>query len=69
MQYFDFRKVADEAGIPATALKALGERIRREFSGDEMMYELHMLRACMAIRDGYTSLEEATQEGPPTRRW
>lgn len=32
--------------------------MRREFPADEMMCELHVLRACMAIRDGLASLED-----------
>jgi len=33
--------------------------VRAEFPTDDMLYELHVLRACMAIRDGYVSLENA----------
>jgi hypothetical protein len=33
--------------------------VRIEFPTDDMLYELHVLRACMAIRDGYVSLEDA----------
>jgi hypothetical protein len=33
--------------------------VRKEFPTDGMLYELHLLRACMAIRDGYVTLENA----------
>jgi len=59
MRYFDFKRLAREAGIPADKMEELCQSIRREFPKDDMMYELHVMRACMAIRDGYISLEDA----------
>ena len=59
MRYFDFEKVAREAAIPEDKLEELCQSIRREFPRDDMMYELHVLRACMAIKDGHVSLEDA----------
>lgn len=66
MRYFNFEKIAREAAIPADRLQELCQSIRREFPRDEMMYELHVLRACMAIRDGHTSLEDALRLEPAT---
>jgi len=31
-----------------------------------MMYELHVLRACMAVRDGHITLEEALRDEKAT---
>lgn len=59
MYYFDFEKVARQAGISAAQLKQLCEAMHREFPSDEMLRELHVLRACMAVRDGLISLEDA----------
>jgi len=59
MRYFDFESVAREANIPADRMKQLRECVRQDFPRDQMMYELHVLRACMAIRDGHVSLEDA----------
>ena len=59
MAYFSWEKVAREARIPAAKLAALRRRIRREFPRDDMMYELHLLRACMAVGKGWITLEEA----------
>ena len=58
MRYFDYNPVARQAGIPDEKLATLCQWLRREFPADDMLYELHVLRACMAIRDGLTSLEE-----------
>jgi len=58
MQYFNFAEIAREAGIPDDKLDELCKSIRQEFPKDDMMYELHVLRACMAIRDGYIQLED-----------
>jgi hypothetical protein len=59
MEYFDYRSVAEEAGIPPDKLEEIARMVRIEFPTDDMLYELHVLRACMAIRDGYVSLEDA----------
>ena len=63
MGYFDFDTVAREAAVPGDKLAQLCSAIRREFPRNDMMYELHVLRACMAVRDGYISLEEALHVG------
>ena len=62
MHYFDYGKIAAEAKISARKLARLRSMIRREFPRDEMMFELHMLRTCMAIRDGHVTIEQALAE-------
>ena len=51
--------------------RAFGEKLlaflKQEFPKDQMMYELHLLRACMAIRKGVSSLEEALKPDPAAR--
>jgi hypothetical protein len=59
MKYFDFKKVAEEANIPKSKVEELCRVLRAEFPRDDMMYELHILRACMAIQEGHLTLEEA----------
>jgi len=59
MLFFDYETVAYQAAMPPEVLSRLCEIIRREFPADEMMYELHLLRACLAIRDGQITLEQA----------
>ena len=59
MEFFDYESVARKAAIPAHKLDALRKVIREEFPNDEMLFELHLLRACMAIQDGYITIDEA----------
>lgn len=59
MRYFDYEKAAREAGIPADKMAELRRVVREEFPRDEMMYELHLLRVCMAIKQGLVTVEEA----------
>jgi hypothetical protein len=59
MRYFDYGKVAAEAQISPKKLARLRSAIRHEFPKDDMMFELHMLRACTAIRDGYVTIDQA----------
>ncbi|MEW6368878.1 MAG: hypothetical protein AB1714_29975 [Acidobacteriota bacterium] len=58
MYYFDLDSAARDAGLEPERLKALCDSILREFPRDEMLYELHVLRACMALRNGDVSFEE-----------
>jgi hypothetical protein len=59
MKYFDYRSVAREAKIPEQKLRKLVKLARQEFPQDPMMAELHTLRACQAIRDGYIQIDDA----------
>jgi hypothetical protein len=67
VHYFDYEKVARQAHIPPEKLEQLKKLMRQDFPRDEMMYELHLLRACMAIREGVLSLEEALRSETTTR--
>jgi hypothetical protein len=62
MRYFDYRKIAADAGIPARKLARLRAAVRREFAKDDMMFELHMLRVCTAIRDRHVTIDQALAE-------
>ena len=59
MEYFDYETVANEAKISPEKMKRLVHLAREEFPNDPLMCELHVLRACMAIRDGQVGLEHA----------
>ena len=68
MDYFDYENAAREAGLDRDQLERICTLVRREFPHDEMMCELHVLRACMAIRDGLITFEDAmlmTPAGSP----
>jgi len=59
MRYFDYQSVAREAKIPEQKLRKLVDLIGKEFPSDPMMAELHMLRACLAVRDGHIQIDDA----------
>ena len=40
------------------------QMLEKEFPKDNMMVELHVLRACLAIRDGHVSVEDAVRSEP-----
>jgi hypothetical protein len=67
VHYFDYENVARQAHIGPEKLTELSQVIRQDFPSDDMMYELHLLRACMAIRDGVLTLEEALRPEPAAR--
>jgi hypothetical protein len=64
MRYFDYEKVAREANLSRGAVSDLCQQMRREFPWDDLLYELHVLRACMAVRDGQLTLEAGTSRRP-----
>jgi hypothetical protein len=58
MEYFDYETMARDAGLNPEQLGLLANTVRGEFPSDLMLFELHMLRACRAIRDGSVKLEQ-----------
>jgi len=64
MRYFDYLKVARQAGIAEGKLEELCALMRTEFPGDDMMAELHVLRACKVVRDGIATLDEVLRSLP-----
>lgn len=58
MRYFDYETPAREAGISDADLRSILDAVAKEFPGDEMMQELHVLRACTAIRDHRATIDD-----------
>ena len=56
---FDYRAAAQRAGIADQDVARLCQVVRDEFPDDEMMFELHVLRAVLAIESGQITLEQA----------
>jgi hypothetical protein len=57
MDYFDYESAAREATISRDQLSQIIALMKSEFPHDPMMCELHVLRACMAVRDGQVTVE------------
>jgi hypothetical protein len=57
MRYFDYERVAEEAGIPREKLDLIRQLLRREYPDDDVLYELHVLRACNSVKEGRTTVE------------
>jgi hypothetical protein len=52
-------------------LARLCKMIRKDSPADDMIYELHVLRACMPVRNGYARIEDILPAKPvvaPSRR-
>jgi hypothetical protein len=62
MEIFNLEEAKRESGLSAPELAQLEERVRWEFKGDEMMVELHLIRALRALKEGWVTLEEALSE-------
>jgi len=58
MRYFDYEQTALEAGISDVELESIKQALRSEFPDDDMMWELHLLRVCLSVRDGKVGLKE-----------
>ncbi len=59
---FDYTAAAHRAGIAGDKLERLAAIMRAEFPGDEMMAELHILRAVLAVERGEASLEDILRQ-------
>ncbi|GAH93022.1 unnamed protein product [marine sediment metagenome] len=62
MEIFDLEEAKRESGLSAHQFAQLEERVRVEFEGDEMMFELHLVRTIKALKEGRVTLEEALSE-------
>jgi hypothetical protein len=62
MHYFDYETIARDAGISAGKLEQLVKLFSLEEPHDAMLAELHILRACMAIKSGRLTLDAALNE-------
>jgi hypothetical protein len=62
---FAWEDVAAEAGITPEQLAEIERLVRDEFPHDDMLYELHVLRACRAVRDGYCTVDQMIQQSEP----
>lgn len=56
---FNYSAVANEAGISPDKMREILAIIRQDYPADDMLYELHVLRTCMAIRDGAITIDDA----------
>ena len=59
---FDYVAAARRAGIPQDKLDRLCALVRTEFPHDEMMTELHILRAILSVERGDATLEEILRQ-------
>jgi len=66
MEYFDYESAAREAKLTDEQLRRLFEVVRRDYPDDAMLFELHVLRACNAIREGRTTFEQVVGETAET---
>jgi len=58
-EYFDYRRVAIEAGITPDQLRALELVAAADYPGDQMMFKRRMLRTCNAVKGGALTAAEA----------
>lgn len=65
MRYYDYERIAREAGISAEDLERLCRLIRQDFPHDDMLYELHVMRACKIVRDGPYTMEQIVEDLTP----
>jgi hypothetical protein len=54
---FDIEKAFENSGLSLSQIEKIKKEIRREFPDDEMMYELHVIRAIDAFKKGYWEVD------------
>jgi len=45
IEFFNYKKVAEDLKVPPSIVKQIECEVKKEFSSDKMLYELHVLRA------------------------
>ncbi|MEW5936961.1 MAG: hypothetical protein AB1665_03970 [Candidatus Thermoplasmatota archaeon] len=51
---YDIERAFKESGLSRREMERLKKKIKKEFPNDEMMYELHVVRALHALKRGAT---------------
>ena len=64
---FNYTTAADRAGINREMLERLEALLRAEFPDDEMMADLHILPAVLAVERGDVTLEQMLCQGMASR--
>ncbi len=59
---FDYLNAARRIGLTDVQLDQLCNRMRSEFPNDDMMFELHVLRAIMAVESGRVTRDQILAE-------
>ena len=63
--YFDYIGAARRINLSDAQLDKLCEIVRMDFPDDAMMFELHVLRAIMAVESGRVTVQQILQEADP----
>ena len=53
---FDYEAAARKAGLSDQELHAICALVREDFPHDDMLFELHVMRICLAIKEGRTTV-------------
>jgi len=59
---FDYITAARRLGLSDAQLDQLCKRVRSDYPDDEMLFELHVLRAIQAVESGPVSLDQVLNE-------
>ncbi len=57
-EYFDYEPIAREAGITPDQLRRIEMIFLADYPNDQMMRELHVLRACNAVKAGRARIQD-----------
>lgn len=58
---FDIEKAKAESGLDPDLLQKIEHKVREDFT-DEMMFELHFIRAIRALKEGRLTVEQLSAE-------
>ena len=57
-EHFDYEPIARQAGISPEQLRQLEAMFLADYPDDAMLRELHILRACNAVKSGRARIED-----------
>jgi hypothetical protein len=63
-EYFDYIAAAKAAGIAETELAAIRRLFEIDYPNDLMLRELHILRACNAVKSGRVRVADILRASP-----
>lgn len=59
---FEIEKIVKESGLSDELIAKIKEEVRKEFPRDEMMYELHLIRAIESEKNKGLSIKQRVRQ-------
>jgi hypothetical protein len=62
---FDLEQLKRTSGLDTAILALIERKVREDFRDDEMMFEIHLVRIILSLKEGRVTLDQVLGEQVP----